>query len=53
MGYKKGEDFTLCVKPILGLSSGLTASHLEYLVSAHLDHLLYGLLVKQALAKFF
>jgi hypothetical protein len=52
MGYEKGEDFAFCVKPILGLRSGLTASHLVYLISADLDHLLYALLAKQALAKF-
>ena len=53
MGYEKGEDFSFCVKPILGLRSGLTASHLVYLISADLDHLLYALLAKQALAEFF
>ena len=53
MGYEKGEHFPFCVKPILGLRPGLTASHPVYLVSADLDHLLYALLAKQALAKFF
>jgi len=53
MGYEKGEDLTFCVKPILGLRSGVTASHPVYLISADLDHLLYALLAKQALAKFF
>jgi len=53
MGYKKGEHFSFCVKPILGLRPRLSPSHPVYLVSAHLDHLLYALLAKQALAKFF
>lgn len=53
MGYEKREDFSFRLKPILGLRSGLAAPHLVYLVSAHLDHLLYSLLPKQALAKFF
>lgn len=52
MGYEKGEHFAFCVKPIVRFASGLTASHLKYLVSAHLDHLLYALLSKQSLAKF-
>jgi len=51
-GYEKSENFAFCVKPILTFPSGLTASHLVYLVGARLDHLLNVMLAKQPLAKF-
>jgi len=50
MSYEKGEDFAFRVKPILGFAAGLPAAHSVYLVSAHLDHLLYIVLPKQPVA---
>ena len=51
--YEKGQHFSFSMKPILSLTSGLTAPHLVYLVSAHLDHQLNAFLTKQPLTELF